>query len=89
MTYGRREWLTLLKSATRADAPYLQLKASIRKGVPDELRPRIWFWLADLRRLERAGRANGLYAKLRSSRCKFEEQIALDVKRTFANEAFF
>lgn len=49
--FSKKMWLQVCKKKNRSSISYSELKMSIRYGIPKSLRPRIWFWLADIKKL--------------------------------------
>lgn len=64
------------------------MEFNTRNGIPDDLRPRFWFWLADMPKLER--KFKGKYETLKNQQSlKYDEQILKDITRTFGTHQFF
>ena len=87
--YCSKEWVYILESENIVDVPYLELKNSLRNGLPTEIRPRIWMWLAGVRGSKNQY-GNGYYSKLKEVPNKeWDTQIRKDIHRTYSEFKYF
>jgi hypothetical protein len=65
-----QDWEEILKSHEKDEISYQILKNSLRKGVPDLLRGKIWLWLGEVKKRASVYLKNDLYKKLKVSESK-------------------
>ncbi|EAR92565.1 rab-GTPase-TBC domain protein (macronuclear) [Tetrahymena thermophila SB210] len=85
-SYNRNDWKNVLQT-DKSLVSFSELEYNIRNGIPDDLRPRLWFWLSGIQKLE--GKYKGQYDKLKNMASKHDEQISKDIPRTYSRHQYF
>ncbi|KAL4473538.1 hypothetical protein ABPG74_022402 [Tetrahymena malaccensis] len=86
-SYSRNDWKNILKQSDKSLVSYSELEFNIRNGIPEDLRPRLWFWLSGIQKLE--GKFKGQYEKFKNMSSKYDEQISKDIPRTYSRHQYF
>mmetsp|Transcript_21368 Transcript_21368/g.24832 ORF Transcript_21368/g.24832 Transcript_21368/m.24832 type:complete len:410 (+) Transcript_21368:41-1270(+) len=89
--YKKSDWIKILKNNDLENTSTTELYASLRQGIPFELRPQIWMFLAGVDKLKKT-EGSISYWELANAECTNKEdeiQIGKDVDRTFSHNIFF
>ncbi|KAL4499796.1 hypothetical protein ABPG72_015145 [Tetrahymena utriculariae] len=87
--YTKREWIQVTKTKNKESTSYNEIKANLRRGIPKSIRPRIWFWLADVKKNQQQYE-RGIYQRLSSyANPDWDNEIRKDVNRTVVEQEFF
>lgn len=87
--YSKEEWIYILERENIRDCPYLELKNSLRNGLPMEIRPRIWMWLSGVKN-SRNKYGSEYYSKLKEiPNREWDVQIGKDIHRTYSELKYF
>jgi len=86
--YTKSQWLKILKNNDLENTSVTELVHSLRHGIPDELRPQIWEFLAQIDTLKKKYPLD-YYEKLKNIPSTHDTIINKDIGRTFPKDSFF
>jgi len=86
--YTKSQWLKILKNNDLDNTSVTELVQSLRHGIPEELRPQIWEFLAQTNSLKQKYPSK-YYEKLKNTPSSHDSIINKDIGRTFPKDSFF
>ncbi|KAL4485028.1 hypothetical protein ABPG72_014548 [Tetrahymena utriculariae] len=86
-SYSKNDWKNVLFQRNKSLISFSELEFNIRNGIPDDLRPRLWFWLSGIQKLE--AKFKGQYDKFKNMVSQYDEQISKDIPRTYSRHQYF